>query len=45
MLTNEQEERISECDVLLQERGLRIYTVIEIDEEGQDIGTPIPPKK
>lgn len=44
-MTELQEERIAECNTLLQQVGLTIETVIEIDEDGNKIGAPIPPKK
>jgi len=44
-MTAEQERAINDANVILAKEGLTIETVIEIDSEGNKIGTPIPPKK
>jgi len=44
-MTAELEALINECDSKLRLMGWEIETIIQIDENGNKIGAPIPPKK
>lgn len=44
-MTPELERLVEECNVAFRLLGHEIETIIEIDENGEKIGTPKPPRK
>jgi len=44
-MTAELEALINECDSKLRLMGYQIETIIAVDENGNKIGNPIPPRK
>lgn len=44
-MTPELERLVEECNVALRLHGYTIESIIAIDENGEKIGAPIPPKK